>query len=102
MSAFEAIVLGIVQGLTEVLPVSSTAHLRIVPAFVGWDDPEVALASAAVNWETAVGRVDDFARRLRPDQLLDVRFEDLVRDPGREVARVLAFAGLAHDPDVVA
>jgi len=39
MSTFEAIVLGIVQGVTEFLPISSTAHLRIVPAFVGWDDP---------------------------------------------------------------
>jgi undecaprenyl-diphosphatase len=39
MSALEAIVLGIVQGLTEFLPISSSAHLRIVPALVGWDDP---------------------------------------------------------------
>ena len=39
MSTFEAIVLGIVQGLTEFLPISSSGHLRIVPAFLGWDDP---------------------------------------------------------------
>ncbi len=39
MSAFEAIVLGLVQGLTEFLPISSSGHLRIVPALVGWDDP---------------------------------------------------------------
>ncbi len=39
MSTFEAIVLGIVQGLTEFLPISSSGHLRVVPAFVGWDDP---------------------------------------------------------------
>ena len=39
MSAFEALVLGIVQGVTEFLPISSTAHLRIVPHWLGWSDP---------------------------------------------------------------
>jgi undecaprenyl-diphosphatase len=39
VSAFEAIVLGLVQGLTEFLPISSSGHLRIVPALVGWEDP---------------------------------------------------------------
>ncbi len=45
MSLLEAIVLGIVQGLTEFLPVSSTAHLRIVPAFAGWEDPGAAFTA---------------------------------------------------------
>ncbi len=39
MSNFEAIVLGLVQGLTEFLPISSSGHLRIVPALLGWPDP---------------------------------------------------------------
>lgn len=34
----KAILLGVVQGLTEFLPVSSTAHLRIIPSFFGWGD----------------------------------------------------------------
>ena len=45
MDAVQAIVLGIVQGLTEFLPISSTAHLRIVPAFMGWEDPGAAFTA---------------------------------------------------------
>lgn len=39
MQLFEGIVMGLTQGLTEFLPVSSSAHLRVVPEALGWDDP---------------------------------------------------------------
>jgi undecaprenyl-diphosphatase len=38
--------LGIVQGITELLPVSSTAHMRIIPALLGWRDPGSAFSAA--------------------------------------------------------
>lgn len=43
---FKIIILGIVQGITELLPISSTAHLRIVPAFLGWQDPGTPFTGA--------------------------------------------------------
>ena len=45
MGWFEAVVLGVVQGLTEFLPVSSSAHLRIVGALAGWRDPGAAFTA---------------------------------------------------------
>src|ERR1700729_656672 len=38
--------LGIVQGITELLPISSTAHMRVVPALLGWPDPGSAFSAA--------------------------------------------------------
>ena len=38
--------LGVVQGITELLPISSTAHMRIVPALLGWKDPGSAFSAA--------------------------------------------------------
>jgi undecaprenyl-diphosphatase len=55
MDALQAIVLGIVQGLTEFLPISSSAHLRIVSAFFGWDDPGAAYTAVTqIGTEAAV------------------------------------------------
>jgi undecaprenyl-diphosphatase len=57
MNVFQAIILGFVQGMTEFLPISSTAHLKAVPVVLGWGDPGVAFTAviqlgsiAAVVW----------------------------------------------------
>ncbi|MBD2214392.1 undecaprenyl-diphosphate phosphatase [Calothrix sp. FACHB-156] len=57
MNILQAIILGFVQGLTEFLPISSTAHLKVVPVVLGWGDPGVAFTAiiqlgsiAAVLW----------------------------------------------------
>ncbi|MGW7267898.1 undecaprenyl-diphosphate phosphatase [Streptomyces sp. NPDC054842] len=55
MSWFESLVLGLVQGLTEFLPVSSSAHLRLTAAFAGWHDPGAAFtAITQIGTEAAV------------------------------------------------
>ncbi|GGT91841.1 undecaprenyl-diphosphate phosphatase [Streptomyces violascens] len=55
MSWFESFILGLVQGLTEFLPVSSSAHLRLTAAFAGWQDPGPAFtAITQIGTETAV------------------------------------------------
>ncbi len=43
MSIFQAIILGIIQGATEFLPVSSSGHLVIIPRWLGWPDPGLSL-----------------------------------------------------------
>jgi undecaprenyl-diphosphatase len=84
VNLLQSIVLGVVQGLTEFLPISSSAHQRIVPAFLGWEDPGAAftaitqlgteaavliffrhdLWSIATKWLRALG---DPALRSHPD-----------------------------------
>ncbi|MEU8781211.1 undecaprenyl-diphosphate phosphatase [Streptomyces sp. NPDC048637] len=55
MSWFESFVLGLVQGLTEFLPISSSAHLRLTAAFAGWPDPGAAFtAITQIGTEAAV------------------------------------------------
>jgi undecaprenyl-diphosphatase len=55
LNLIQSIVLGIVQGLTEFLPISSSAHQRIVPALLGWEDPGAAFTAVTqLGTEAAV------------------------------------------------
>lgn len=55
MELLQAVVLGIVQGLTEFLPISSSGHLAIVPKFLGWEDPGAAYTAVVqIGTEIAV------------------------------------------------
>jgi undecaprenyl-diphosphatase len=63
VNLFQAVVYGIVQGLSEFLPISSSGHLRIVPALFGWEDPGAAF-SAVIQIGTMLAIVVYFWREL--------------------------------------
>lgn len=63
MKTVEAVVLGVVQGLTEFLPVSSTAHLRVIPSLLGWQDPGTAF-SAVIQLGSTLAVIVYFAQDL--------------------------------------
>lgn len=63
MTDIQAIVIGIVQGATEWLPVSSTAHLRVVPTLLGWPDPGAAF-TAICQWGTVLAAILYFRREI--------------------------------------
>lgn len=63
MTTWEATVLGFVQGATEYLPVSSTAHLKIVPSLCGWEDPGAAF-TAVTQWGTLLAAVVYFRQDI--------------------------------------
>jgi undecaprenyl-diphosphatase len=53
MTTFQALVLGVIQGLTEFLPISSSAHLSLAPWFFGWPDPGLAF-DVALHFGTLI------------------------------------------------
>ena len=59
----KSIFLGIIQGLTEFLPISSTAHLKVVPYFFGWSDPGVSF-SASIQLGSAVAIIYYFRDQI--------------------------------------
>lgn len=63
MSILEAIVLGLVQGLTEFIPISSTGHLKLVPELLGWGDPGSAI-SAVIQFGTILAVIIYFFRDI--------------------------------------
>jgi undecaprenyl-diphosphatase len=62
LNIFQALILGIVQGATEFLPISSSGHLVLLPAFLGWDSPSLVFDTtvhlATLLAVIAVFRVD--------------------------------------------
>src|SRR5215471_653340 len=80
MTTFQAIVFGAVQGITEFLPVSSTAHLILLPWFLGWPDPGLAF-DVALHIGTLVAlliyfRAEWIALAISGLKLLQGRTED--------------------------
>jgi undecaprenyl-diphosphatase len=91
----QAIVLGIVQGLTEFLPVSSSGHLIVVPALLGWDDPfiESLAFSVMLHLATLLALLIYFRAdwlRLIPAGLATLRDRSFRDDPHRKLAWLLA------------
>lgn len=84
MGWFESLVLGLVQGLTEFLPISSSAHLRIVAALVGWDDPGAAF-TAVTQIGTELAVILYFGKKI--GKILQAWFFSLYKKDWR------------HDPD---
>jgi undecaprenyl-diphosphatase len=101
MSILEAVVLGVVQGLTEFLPVSSTAHLRIVPAVFGWADPGAAF-SAVLQTGTLAAIVLAMRRDLADLAAGCLRALRAGRPLGTPEARLTALIAVGTVPIVVA
>lgn len=93
----QAVVMGIVQGLTEFLPVSSAGHLIIVPGLLGWNDPFITSLefSVMLHLGTLVALLLYFRAdwlRLVPAGLAAVRDRSFRDDPDRRLAWLIAAA----------
>jgi undecaprenyl-diphosphatase len=96
-TSIQALVLGLVQGLTEFLPVSSSGHLILVPWFFGWKDPFVtSLAfSVMLHMGTLLALLVYFWHdwlTLIPAGLASIRDRSLAGDPDRKMAWLIVVA----------
>ena len=94
---FQALIMGIVQGLTEFLPISSSGHLIVVPFLLGWDDPFItSLAfSVMLHAGTLLALLVYFRAdwlRLVPAGLATIRDRSFRADPDRRLAWLLVAA----------
>ncbi|MGH2685381.1 MAG: undecaprenyl-diphosphate phosphatase [Actinomycetota bacterium] len=102
LTGFRAAVLGVVQGLTEFIPVSSSAHLVLVPFLFDWPVPSLAF-DVAVHFGTALGVVVYFARDLARLVWGSARWLGGSRDAdARAQARLIALLALASLPAAIA
>lgn len=88
MNFFQALTLGIVQGLTEFIPISSSAHLVLVPWIFGWPKPDLVF-DTMVHWGTLVAVVAYFWHDLwglAVGWVESVRYRSLNPDPQRRLA----------------
>ena len=93
----QALVMGIVQGLTEFLPVSSSGHLIVVPFLLGWRDPFINSLefSVMLHLGTLIALLAYFRAdwlRLVPAGLAALRHRSFDDDPDRHLAWLLAAA----------
>jgi undecaprenyl-diphosphatase len=92
-----AAILGIVQGLTEFLPISSSAHLILVPRFLGWSDPflDSAAYDVMLHMGTLVALLAYFWRdllRILAAWLASIRDRRIGDDPDRRLAWLLVIS----------
>jgi len=101
MTNLESLVLGVVQGVTEFLPISSTAHLRIVPALLHWDDPGAAY-TAVLQLGSLVAVIGYFLPELMKMLSAGLKWLGDRSKPPSRAARELGYLVVGTMPAVVA